>query len=68
MAARIISDEEFRELKERIIKDKEETLAKGGTIRIARNRTYGRLTAFAGTEKELAYTAGQLEELFEIIE
>lgn len=69
MPARIISDEDFRKLKERIAKDKEQTLANGGTIGDARNRMYGRITAFSGVEgKVRAYTESQLEEIFEIME
>ena len=69
MGVEIVSDDDFRNLKERIIKDKEETLARGDTIRTARNRMYGRLTAFSGIEgKVRAYTESQLEEIFEIME
>ena len=67
MAARIVSDVEFKELKTRIIKDKIETLSKGGTTRTVRNRLFGRMTALAGTNEERAYTESQLDELFEIM-
>lgn len=69
MSAKILSDEEFTYLKIRLLKDKEDILAKGGTIRTARNRMYGRMTALAGREKgERAYTESQLAEIFEIME
>lgn len=68
MSAKIISDEEFRNLKERILKDKKETLENGGTIRTVRYMAFSRMTAFSGIkEEERAYTGSQLAEIFEIM-